>query len=73
MTRHVAGFYVDGVQRCSKCMEVLIDRREEQSTDGQDKGGFAEGSAVLKVSGFVGLDPDPDDLATPECIEDPPS
>jgi hypothetical protein len=42
---HVAGPYIGGVQRCSRCGEVLVDGRCESGTVWEARG-LPEGSVV---------------------------
>jgi len=41
---HLAGQYIDGVQRCVLCGEILVDDRQMLSQGGNPPKGFPEGS-----------------------------
>ena len=44
--RHVAGLYRLGVQRCTACGELLLDRRGTMHTGEGDPGGWRPGADV---------------------------
>jgi hypothetical protein len=64
---HVAGPYVDGVQRCARCDDVLCDYRNAAWPDGQDPPeGFAEGAHV-KIDKFDYLTQMTTTAEPPDC------